>query len=165
MKSRIILAAAVAAMLGCGHSKHVDRGDTPREDEAPKKEAKSEAQKKKTPTEQQKRPAAGDEKHEKEARAPAEEGRPELTTSAEGLLQPDGPRLIQEKLAEKGYLAKDHHTNELDKETAAALRKFQGDQEVAQTGYPDRETVRKLGLTIAKVFKATGSGKAEGPKQ
>lgn len=152
MTSRLILAAALAATLGCVHSKEVDRGDSPKQDEgeqeqrdqqSPKKTAKGDAK---------------DEKDAKEARPPAEEGRPELTVSAEGLLMPDGPRLIQEALAERGYLSKDHRTGHLDEETSAALRKFQSDEEVARTGYPDRETVRKLGLPIAKVFKATGEG-------
>lgn len=62
-------------------------------------------------------------------------------------------RLIQEALAERGYLSKDHQTGELDAETSAALRRFQAAEEVARTGYPDRETVRKLGLSVARVFK------------
>lgn len=151
MKSRIILAAAVAVTLGCTHAKDADRDDA-REDET------ESAQKKKSPA----KTAQPETKKEKEdldaARPPAEEGRPELTTSAQGLLLPDGPRLIQEALADRGYLAKDHRTGELDDETSAALRKFQAEEELARTGYPDRETVRKLGLTIAKVFKATGEG-------
>ena len=80
------------------------------------------------------------------------------------MMVPDGPRLIQEALAQRGYLGADHKTGKLDPETSAALRKFQSDKEVARTGYPDRETVRKLGLSIAEVFKATGSN-AENPER
>jgi hypothetical protein len=151
MKSRIILAAAVAVTLGCSHAKDADR-DGAREDE-------SEAPKKKSPTKTA-QPAATKKEREDQrtARPAAEPGRPELTTSAEGLLLADGPRLIQEALADRGYLAKDHRTGQLDAETSAALRKFQEKEELARTGYPDRETVRKLGLSIAKVFKATGEG-------
>lgn len=156
--SRFILAAALAASLGCIHAKKVDRGDSPKDGEE-----KPEQQKKnpKSPTKTAASTEQGREKQkkdQKEARPPAEEGRPELTTSAEGLLLPDGPRLIQDALAERGYLAHDHRTGKLDEETSAALRKFQADEEFARTGYPDRDTVRKLGLPIAKVFRATGEG-------
>jgi hypothetical protein len=150
---RMILAAALAATLGCVHSKEVDRGDAPKDEEGEEQPRQGKKEPKKTVNGD-----AKDRKDEKEARAPAEEGRPELTVSAEGLLLPDGPRLIQEALAERGYLAHDHRSGHLDEETSAALRKFQGDEEVARTGYPDRETVRKLGLPIARVFKATGEG-------
>jgi peptidoglycan hydrolase-like protein with peptidoglycan-binding domain len=157
--SRFILAAAVAASLGCIHAKKVDRGDSPKDgDEKQEPQQKKDA---KSPTKTAAKTEEGREKQKKdakEARPPAEEGRPELTTSAEGLLLPDGARLIQEALADRGYLAKDHRTGKLDEETSAALRKFQADEEFARTGYPDRDTVRKLGLPIAKVFRATGEG-------
>jgi hypothetical protein len=155
---RFILAAVVVASVGCIHSKKVDRGDTGKD-----KDQQEEQQQKKSSKEPSKTAssAEGSEKHkrdQKEARAPAEEGRPELTASPEGLLLPDGPYLIQKALAKRGYLSKDHKTGKLDEETSAALRKFQEDEEFARTGYPDRDTVRALGLPIAKVFKATGSG-------
>lgn len=152
MNSRITLAAAAAALLGCSHAKEADR-DPAQEDETERREG---GKRSRTKTAQ---PETKKEKEDLDAARPAaEEGRPELTTSAQGLLLPDGPRLIQEALAERGYLAKDHRTGELDEPTSAALRKFQAEEELARTGYPDRETVRKLGLSIAKVFKATGEG-------
>lgn len=139
--STVILAAAVA-LAGC-HAKRVDPRTT--------QETQEQAQ----PEQQQPEPKKAGEESAKEAdtRPPAEEGRPELSVSGEGLMHPEGPRLIQEALAERGYLSKDHQTGALDGETSAALRRFQAAQRVARTGYPDRETVRKLGLSVDRVFK------------
>lgn len=159
MRSKIIFAAAAAVCVSCVHSKEVDRrADQPAEAQAaqqkkgqPGAEPLTEAStKKKAPT------TAKEEQDEANTRPPAEEGRPELSTSADAMLLPDGARLIQEALAQRGYLSSDHKTGQLDSQTSAALRQFQADKEVARTGYPDRETVRKLGLSIPKVFKATG---------
>jgi peptidoglycan hydrolase-like protein with peptidoglycan-binding domain len=158
-KTLLVLAATAAASVSCIHSKEVDRGE-PKQDGQEEAQQKDGASPKKAPAPppRTEKEAAKRETDEKEARAPAEEGRPELTTSADGLLLPEGPRLIQDALAQKGYLSRDHQTGKLDPETSAALRKFQADEEVARTGYPDRETIRRLGLSVAKVFKATGSG-------
>ncbi len=152
MKSKLILAAALA-VVGCAHSKKVDR-EADSEKAAPEAQQQGQAAEK-AKAENVKRPRGEQSKRPQDTRPPAEEGRPELSSSASGLLTPDGPRLIQEALTDKGYLSSEHRTGELDGATAAALRKFQADEEVARTGYPDRETVRKLGLSIAKVFKAT----------
>jgi len=89
--------------------------------------------------------------------APADErpaaapGRPQLSNSPSGLLRPAGPRLLQQALVKKGYLA-EHETGTLDEETSSALRKFQGDEHLARTGSPDRDTVRRLGLSPDDVF-------------
>lgn len=131
MRTRIILAATVAACVGCIHSKEVEHGVPKEQPQAPRQPPK-------------------------ETRPPAEEGRPELSTSAEGLMLPQGPQLIQEALVKRGYLSPDHHTGKLDEETSAAIRQFQTAEHVARTGYPDRETVRRLGLGVDQVFKATG---------
>ena len=96
-----------------------------------------------------------------EARPPAEEGRPELSVSPEGLMLPEGPRLIQRALTKHGYLPSDSLSGELDKQTSAALRKFQGDEKLAKTGAPDRETVRRLGLSIGQVFRSSRAESAE----
>ena len=159
MKSKLILAAALALVgAGCAHSKKVDR-EPDQEKGVPEAQQQGNAAAK-AKVENEKRPKGEQSKRPQDTRPPAEEGRPELSSSAAGLLTPDGPRLIQEALAGKGYLSSEHRTGELDTETAAALRKFQSDEEVARTGYPDRETVRKLGLSVAKVSKATDNSKS-----
>lgn len=162
MRSRIILAAAVACCVSCIHAQEVE-GAQSKEDEKAEEGKKPEN---KPRTARKEAPPKTDKEKQDQAdtRPPAEEGRPELSTSADALMLPEGPRLIQEALSERGYLAKDHQTGQLDPQTSAALRKFQADEEVARTGYPDRETVRKLGLSIAKVFKATGTNAAS-PEQ
>ena len=155
---KIILAAALAT-VGCLHTKEKEQStdETPKQEEAQQKREKKEG---KAPDEEPKTA----EKQKADTRPPVEAGRPELSTTADALMVPDGPRLIQEALAQRGYLGEDHKSGKLDPETSAALRKFQSDKEVARTGYPDRETVRKLGLSIAEVFKATGTN-AENPER
>ncbi len=162
---KLILAAALVA-VGCIHTREKeDSSDqTPRQEEEEQKQAKKEgkpAAARAAPKSEEEQKA---EKDKADTRPPAEAGRPELSTSADAMMLPEGPRLIQDALAQKGYLAAEHKTGKLDPETSAALRKFQGDEEVARTGYPDRETVRKLGLSIAKVFKATGTN-AQNPER
>ncbi|MDP2274999.1 MAG: peptidoglycan-binding protein [Archangium sp.] len=148
---KIILAAALV-VAGCVHTteKEESTDQTPKQGRPPADAAPKSPQRQKA------------QKDEADTRPPAEAGRPELSTSADALMNPEGPRLIQDALAQRGYLAADHKTGKLDPETSAALRKFQGEEEVARTGFPDRETVRKLGLSIEKVFKATGTN-AEHP--
>jgi hypothetical protein len=80
------------------------------------------------------------------------ETHPRLSTSPDGLMLPEGGALIQRALAKRGYL-QGHDTGALDDETAAALRKFQGDQHLARTGAPDRDTLRALDLPPETVFR------------
>jgi hypothetical protein len=91
------------------------------------------------------------------ARPSAEPGRPTLAASPTGLMIPEGALMIQKALTAKGYLS-DHQTNTLDEETSAALRKFQGDQGMARTGAPDRETLRKLGISLTKIYRDPSQG-------
>lgn len=86
-------------------------------------------------------------------RVSAGEGRPMLSTTPQGLLAPEGARLIQRALSQLDYLPESHATGELDRATVQALRKFQADRSLAKTGFPDRETVRKLGLKPKEVFR------------
>jgi peptidoglycan hydrolase-like protein with peptidoglycan-binding domain len=137
---------AALTVAACAHQKEEKKDEappTPQQEQPEKKEASKPAP----------RREAAPANEEKDVRPPAEAGRPELAMSPEGLMLDEGPRLIQEALAERGYLAADHQTGKLDVETTAAIRRFQADQMLARTGAPDRETVRKLGLSISKVFK------------
>lgn len=149
---RWLVALALAA---CAHQKD-DVKDEAKEDvkeEAkPAEEAPREKPKEGPPRDPQP-PRSRNASQPDDVRPAAEAGRPELAMSPEGLMLEDGPRLIQRALADRGYLAADHQTGTLDAETSAALRKFQADQKLARTGAPDRETVRKLGVALSKVFK------------
>lgn len=79
-------------------------------------------------------------------------GRPQLATSAEGLMLPGAVLMIQQALIKKGY-HKVTETGELDDETTASLRHFQADQKIMRTGSPDRETLRRLGISADKIFR------------
>lgn len=137
---RLLLASAVV-FVGCLHAREVEREEAPPREEqrAPPRPAPKKAA-----------PPAAKEPE-------VDDGRPHLSPDAEGLLKPEGPRLIQEALSKRGYLPREHLSGELDVETSNALRRFQADEHAPRTGYPDRETVRKLGLEVEKVFKSTGA--------
>jgi hypothetical protein len=115
------LAGAFALLAACGGVKRVGGGDEP---SAPEPEAPDK------PSERGVPPAAG---------------RPRVPASPEALLAEGAVGKIQEALGERGYLGP-HRRGELDDATSRALRKFQGDEGLAETGFPDRETLSRLGL-------------------
>jgi peptidoglycan hydrolase-like protein with peptidoglycan-binding domain len=78
-------------------------------------------------------------------------GRPTVPSAPEGLLAPGAVADIQVALAGRGFL-KAHAKGELDTPTSEALRKFQQTQDLAATGFPDRETLEKLGLDPQKLY-------------
>jgi len=67
-------------------------------------------------------------------------------------LEPGQLRNIQKKLSERHLLAGDHQSESLDQPTEKALRRLQHEEKLPETGLPDHETVRKLGLDPDKVF-------------
>jgi peptidoglycan hydrolase-like protein with peptidoglycan-binding domain len=75
----------------------------------------------------------------------AEPGRPQAPAAPEGLLTEGTIGELQRALADRGHL-KDHRPGELDEPTSAALRRFQEQEGLAETGLPDRETLSRLGL-------------------
>jgi hypothetical protein len=95
----------------------------------------------------QKRAAA---RRDSDIKRPAAPGRPELTNNPAGLMKPEGPMRIQKRLADDGY----YQGGELDTVTTEALRKFQGDHNLATTGAPDHQTVRALGLNPSDIWRA-----------
>ncbi len=80
---------------------------------------------------------------EQGARTPP--GHPRVPSSPEGLLAPDAVVHVQRALAQRGYL-EGHRDGELDAPTSAAIRRFQKEEGLATTGFPDRETLQKLGV-------------------
>jgi hypothetical protein len=49
----------------------------------------------------------------------------------------------------------------IDAPTSAAVRKFQGDEDIARTGNPDHETVRRLGLDADALFRKSSAVKKD----
>ncbi len=142
MKHLIALTAAAFLWAGCRHAQSVDTPGDERPEEA------------------QAQPATGGSggthkaEKRKDARPPPEPGRPPLATSPAGLLLPGAVVKIQQALANRGFL-NGHESGELDEPTSAALRRFQEKEDLARTGAPDRETLRKLGLDPQRVFRTT----------
>jgi hypothetical protein len=76
---------------------------------------------------------------------PAERGRPPVPAAPQGLLEKGVVARIQRALADRGLL-KEHREGELDPPTTAAIRKLQTHDGLAATGFPDRETLKNLGI-------------------
>jgi peptidoglycan hydrolase-like protein with peptidoglycan-binding domain len=93
--------------------------------------------------------------------SPAEKGvpprgeRPRVPASPEALLAPGAIGELQSALADRGYL-KRHTPGELDAPTSAAFRRFQEDEGLAATGMPDRETLRRLGVSPTQAYGREG---------
>jgi hypothetical protein len=100
-------------------------------------------------------PAAEAPDRPEEKGVPPREGRPRVPASPEALLAEGAVGEIQRALAERGLLGK-HRKGELDEPTSAALRKFQGQEGLARTGFPDRETLRRLGIDPEQAYGRVG---------
>ena len=81
----------------------------------------------------------------------AEPGAPLTAPGPEGILRPDAVRDIQVALAAKGLPT--GHGGTLDAETRKGLAAFQKKANLAETGLPDRETLRRLGLNPAVILR------------
>ena len=67
---------------------------------------------------------------------------------------------LQRALAGRGFLGA-HQEGELDDATSRALRKFQASEELAETGFPDRETLQKLGVDPERAYGREGGGEGD----
>jgi peptidoglycan hydrolase-like protein with peptidoglycan-binding domain len=76
---------------------------------------------------------------------PPEPGRPRIPASPQALLGEGAVGELQRALAGRGLL-RGHREGALDGPTAAALRRFQAERGLAATGFPDRETLKDLGI-------------------
>jgi hypothetical protein len=86
--------------------------------------------------------------------APEMPGHPPLAASPGGVLVPGAVERIQEGLAARGYLeVRAARRGQIDAVTASAIRKLQSDQGIARTGFPDHESVRRLGLDPNRLFR------------
>jgi hypothetical protein len=93
--------------------------------------------------------------------APEMPGRPPLAASPGGVLVPGAVERIQQALAARGYLdLRAAKRGQIDDATASAIRKLQSDQDIARTGFPDHETVRRLGLDPDRLFRRGGDARS-----
>lgn len=89
--------------------------------------------------------------------------RPRVPSSPKALLAEGEIGKIQQALEDRGYLGKERRAGALDDPTTTALRKFQRDEDLAETGFPDRLTLQKLGLDPEKAYgKVTEETRGEG---
>ncbi len=103
-------------------------------------------------------PSAG-EPSKREARIPARPGRPAIAADPAGLMRPGSAKRIEDALQSRGYLRESSASargNQITREAAVALRRFQHDQGLAETGVPDRETLRRLGVDPNEVYRTAG---------
>lgn len=147
------LALLVAASLapGCRHTRHVE------EPSAGEQGENSGA----TSGRKQEQGASGQATRE---RVPPRAGRPAVSATPEGAMNPGSARRIQEALRARGLLAEEP-SGELDEATSAALRRFQRGQQLAQTGAPDRETLRRLGVDPQEVYRTVPHGAEAEPSR
>jgi peptidoglycan hydrolase-like protein with peptidoglycan-binding domain len=75
--------------------------------------------------------------------------RPVRTTPG-GMLDAKSMKQLQGALGRHGF--KVAESGELDQATEAAIRKFQAHEQIASTGLPDFDTVRRLGLDPKTIY-------------
>jgi peptidoglycan hydrolase-like protein with peptidoglycan-binding domain len=90
------------------------------------------------------------------AEASAESGPARVPRTPEALLGEPTVRRVQEALSRRGYLGR-HRGGDLDAPTTAAVQRFQSDEGLARTGFPDRETLSRLGIDPDEAH-GSGSG-------
>ena len=79
------------------------------------------------------------------------EGHPPLAASPSELMQPGSQEKIARALKSKGVVDRDDVRGE---QLTAGLRKFQESQGLAATGFPDHETLLRLGIEPKEVDKS-----------
>lgn len=77
---------------------------------------------------------------------------PRVPSSPKALLAKGEIGKLQEALERRGYLGKERRPGVLDDPTTTALRRFQRDEQLADTGFPDRLTLQKLGLDPEEAY-------------
>lgn len=83
---------------------------------------------------------------------PARDGHPAEPASPEALLGNGAVGRIQRALVERKLLG-EHEPGSLDAPTSAAIRRFQRGESLAETGFPDRETLQRLGIDPESAYR------------
>jgi hypothetical protein len=78
---------------------------------------------------------------------------PLVVDAPEKLLRPGGGHRIQEALMKNGILTQPDR-EELGTATIQALLRFQGEKNLAATGFPDAETLRALDLDPDEIYRS-----------
>jgi hypothetical protein len=125
----LLVGLGVASVLACSHATTVAPPNAPNPPDAPSRLPSSKAV---TPQ--------------------TDPGHPDLANSPTQLMAPGSADAIAEALRKRGLLAADDNTS---KGMEKALRAFQESQGLAATGFPDHETLRKLGIDPKKVDQTT----------
>jgi peptidoglycan hydrolase-like protein with peptidoglycan-binding domain len=63
-------------------------------------------------------------------------------------------RQLKAELRTRGFLENPSPGPELDAATSDALRKFQQEEGLAATGFPDQETLRRLNIDASEAYRA-----------
>jgi hypothetical protein len=149
-----LLVLSVALLLSCSHTETVK---TPQPDEKADKAAKTDKTEK-TASAKTAEPRRAEPHHAAKAPNPETGETPKATTAGtpvarnpETLIVPGQIKRIQEKLHDRGLL-KAQPSGSLDDATRVALKRLQKNEDLPETGLPDHETVRKLGLDPDDVF-------------
>lgn len=151
----VVGVTAVVALAGCGHARSV-------EDPAAAAEQKSEKAGKAandTPPSDRQRARAAKSEAKSEGKSGVADKQPgpseiPVSSSPAGQLEDGAVKKIQDRLVAKDFLKPDQESGELDERTTEGLRKFQKSRDLASTGTPDQETIRKLGLDPNEIFRA-----------
>lgn len=135
----VLIGAALAA--GCSHTQRVAPERKSADEEARSGE--------RVRADAQRRPDEGE-----GARAvPRDRTRPPVPAAPAGLLADGAGAQVKQALEKRGLLARAAPGDALDDAASAALRRFQQEQGLAATGFPDRETLRRLGLEPKDVYR------------
>ena len=146
---RTAAALGFALALGaCFHARHVERAD---EEERGGDQGRGAGEKEQ-----------GGSARATASRVPPRAGRPAVASSPSQLMNPGSIRRIQEALRGKGLL-EGAPSGELDEATSAGVRRFQRSEGLAETGVPDRETLRRLGVDPKDVYRTVPEGAEADP--
>lgn len=145
-----ILFLGVLWVVACRHAQDVE-GEGARAEEV-KKEAPAE-----------RASAKARKARKQDVERPAGPGRPMLSSSPEGLMKPEAAMRIQKRLSDEGFYSGEA-TGELDDKTRDALKKFQGENDLAKTGMPDDETLEALGFDPNEIWRKPTLNPGEKPE-
>jgi peptidoglycan hydrolase-like protein with peptidoglycan-binding domain len=77
-----------------------------------------------------------------------------LPATPSSLVTADAARQLKEELRNRGYLEKPSQGPDLDAATSNAIRKFQQEEGIAATGFPDQETLRRLDIDASSAYRS-----------
>jgi hypothetical protein len=151
----------VAAFLAAGCHTHTVA--TPATSRDAKGDAKGESSNKTRSASERHAPAPTKDDDKAKKRYQGTNGTPVPLTPA-AALERGQLQEIQRRLADRKLLGQ-HEDGNLDQPTREALRRLQKAEDLPETGLPDHETVRKLGLDPDRVFAKRREGDGKGGSQ